>query len=127
MTYCSLGLKNDSELQAKEVEKRGLNLLLTPSSVRVAYHKRFFVSKSGYSKEWNKKVSKIGDYNDLEDMVYRRKLPFDEITDILDMKYVPSRRICFTPPPGIYEIIHPKIILKKTFLPKGVKVSVTID
>ena len=31
-------------------------------------------------------------YNDLEDLVYRMQLNYDEIIDILDFKYIPTKR-----------------------------------
>ena len=30
-------------------------------------------------------------YNDLEDLVYRIRLSYDEIMDILDLKYIPTK------------------------------------
>ena len=30
-------------------------------------------------------------YNDLEDLVYRMQLTYDEIIDILDLKYIPTK------------------------------------
>ena len=35
---------------------------------------------------------KNAEYNDLEDMVYRFQLTYDETIDILDLKYVPTKR-----------------------------------
>ena len=34
-------------------------------------------------------------YNDLEDLVYRMQLTYDEIIDILDLKYIPRKRTSF--------------------------------
>ena len=41
-------------------------------------------------------------YNDLEDLVYRFQLPYDEIIDILDLKYIPTKRIGYSLKPNIY-------------------------
>ena len=38
-------------------------------------------------------------------MVYRIQLTDDEITDILDLKYISTTTIGYTLPPGTYEII----------------------
>ena len=41
-------------------------------------------------------------YNDLEDLVYRMPLTYDEIMDILDLKYIPTKRTGYSLNPGIY-------------------------
>ena len=65
-------------------------------------------------------------YNDLEDLVYRMQLTYDEIIDILDLKYIPKKRTGYSLNPGIDEVIDFHITLKN-ILPDNVKVSVTID
>ena len=65
-------------------------------------------------------------FNDLEDMVYRFQLTYDEIMDILDLKYIPTKRTGYSLNPGIYEVIDLNNTLKY-ILPDNVKVSVTID
>ena len=65
-------------------------------------------------------------YNDLEDLVYRMQLTYDEIIDILDLKYISTKRIVYSLNPGIYEVFDLKNTLKH-ILPDNVKVSVTID
>ena len=63
--------------------------------------------------------------NDFEDMVYRFQLTYDEIVDILDLKYVATKRTGFSLNPGLYEIAD----INKTrehVLPDNVKVSITI-
>ena len=47
---------------------------------------------------------KVAKYNDLEEMVYRFQLTYDELIDILDIKYFARSTKGFTLPPGIYEI-----------------------
>ena len=54
------------------------------------------------------------------------QLTYDEVTDKLDLKYIPSKKIGYTLPRGRHEIKH----LNKTLqhlLPDNVKVSITID
>ena len=40
-------------------------------------------------------------YNDLEDLVYRFQLTYNEIIGILDFKYIPIKRIGYSLNPGI--------------------------
>ena len=42
-------------------------------------------------------------YNDLEDLVYRFQLTYDEIIDFLDLKYVPTKRTGCSLNLGVYE------------------------
>ena len=63
--------------------------------------------------------------NDLEDLVYRMQLTYDEIIDILDLKYIPTKRTRYSLNPGIYEVVDLNNTLKY-ILPDNVKVSVTI-
>ena len=65
-------------------------------------------------------------YNDLTDLVYRMQLTYDEIIDVLDLKYISTKRIGFSLNPGIYEIVDLNNTLKH-ILPDNVKVNITID
>ena len=65
-------------------------------------------------------------YNDLKDSVYRMQLTYDEFMDILDLKYIPTKRTGYSLSPGIYEVFDLNNTLKQ-ILPDNVKVSVTID
>ena len=65
-------------------------------------------------------------YNDLEDLVYRMRLSYDEIMDILDLKYIPTKRTGYSLNPGIYEMNDLNKTLKY-ILPDNVKVNITID
>ena len=65
-------------------------------------------------------------YHDLEDLVYRMQLTYDEIIDILDLKYIPTKRTGYSLNPGIYEVIDLNNTLKY-ILPDNVKVTITID
>ena len=65
-------------------------------------------------------------YNDLEDLVYRMRLSYDEIMDILDLKYIPTKRTGYSLNPGIYEVVDLNNTLKY-ILPDNVKVTITID
>ena len=69
---------------------------------------------------------KNAEYNDLEDLVFRMRLSYDEIMNILDLKYIPTKRTSYSLNPGFYEIVDLNNTLKY-ILPDNVKVSVTID
>ena len=51
---------------------------------------------------------------------------YDEIMDILDLKFIPTKRTGYSLNPGIYEVVDLNNTLKY-ILPDNVKVSVTID
>ena len=54
------------------------------------------------------------------------RLNYDEIMDILDLNYIPTKRTGYSLNPGIYEVVD----LNKTLnhiLPDNVKVNITID
>ena len=65
-------------------------------------------------------------YNDLEDLVYRMRLSYDEIMDILDLKYIPTKRTGYSLNPGIYEVVDLNNTLKH-ILPDNVNINITID
>ena len=56
----------------------------------------------------------------------RFQLTNDEILDILDIKYIPTKRTGYSINPGVYEVVDLNNTLKY-FLPDNVKVSVAID
>ena len=65
-------------------------------------------------------------YNDLTDLVYRMQLTYDEIIDVLDIKYISTKRIGYSLNPDVYEIIDLNNTLKY-ILPENVKVNITIN
>ena len=54
------------------------------------------------------------------------QLPYDEIKDFLDLKYIPTKRTGYSLNPGIYEVIVLNNILKYILF-DNVKVRFTID
>ena len=54
------------------------------------------------------------------------RLSYDEIIDILDLKYVRTKKTGYSLNPGIYDVVDLNNTLKH-ILPDNVKVSVTID
>ena len=65
-------------------------------------------------------------YRDLEDMVYRLQLTYDEIVDIVDVKYIAGSTKGYTLAPGIHEVTDINMMLKSS-IPKDVKVNIKID
>ena len=65
-------------------------------------------------------------YNDLADLVYRMQLTYDEIIDVLDLKYISTKRIGYSIEPDIYNVFDLNKTLKN-LLPNNLKINVTID
>ena len=56
----------------------------------------------------------------------RVELTYDEIVDVLDVKFIAGSTKGYALAPGIYEVIDINMMLKP-LLPKNVKVKITID
>ena len=107
--------ENGIELHVEQVRKKGLILINDYSLSSLDTFKTEIVEELKNVK-----------YNDLEDLVYRYQLTYDEIIDILDLKYIPTKRTGYTLEAGIYEVVDLSNTLKY-ILPDNVKVSITID
>ena len=59
-------------------------------------------------------------------MVYRMELTYDEIVDVLDVKYIAGSTIAYTLPPGKYEITD-IISMLKSLVAKKVEAKNTND
>ena len=53
-------------------------------------------------------------------MVYRFQLTYDEIIDILDLKYIPTKRMGYSIEPNIYDTVDLNKTLKN-ILPNNIK------
>ena len=75
------------EMHVKEVRKRGNKIKLGDNEY----------SLSDFDTEKNEilEEKKIAKNNDLEDLVYRTQLTYDEIIDLLDLNYIPTRNRLF--------------------------------
>ena len=106
------------ELHVKEVRKRGNKIKIGGNEYKL----------SDFDTFKNEIVEELKNvkYNDLEDLVYRFQLTYDEIIDILDLKYIPTKRTGYTLEPEMYEVVDLNNTLKN-ILPDNVKVSITID
>ena len=85
------------ELHLEEFKKRGNKIKIGDNE----YNLLDFDNQKNEIPEELKKAK----YNDLEDLVYRMRLSYDEIMDILDLKYIPTKRTGYSLNPGIYEIV----------------------
>ena len=106
------------ELHVNEVRKRGNIIKIGDNEYKLS---DFDNQKCEIIEELKK-----AEYNDLEDLVYRMRLNYDEIIDVLDLKYIPTKRTGYSLNPGIYEIVDLNNTLKH-ILPDNVKVNITID
>ena len=106
------------ELHVEEVRKRGNKIKIEDNEYKLSD----FDSQKNEILEELKNVK----YNDLEDLVYRMRLSYDEVMDILDLKYNPTKRTGYSLDSGIYEVDDLNNTLKY-ILPDNVKISVTID
>ena len=106
------------ELHVRELRKRGNKIKLGDNEYKLS---DFDAQKNEILEEL-----KNVNYNDLENLVYRFQLTYDEIIDIIDINFIPTKRTGYSLPPGIYEVVDSNNTLKY-ILPNNMKVSVTID
>ena len=107
--------QNGIELNVEQVRKKGL-ILINDYSLS---------SLDMFKNEILEELKKVK-HNDLEDLVYRFRLTYDEIIDILDLKYIPTKRMGYSIEPNIYNVVDLNEILKN-ILPNNVKIDITID
>ena len=106
------------ELHVEEVRKRVNKIKIGGNEYKLS---DFDTQKNEILEELKNVIN-----NDLEDLVYRMRLSYDEDMDILDLKYIPTKRTGYSLDPGIYEVDVLNNTLKY-ILPDNVKISVTID
>ena len=106
------------ELHVEEVKKRGTKRKIGDKEYKL----------SDFETQKNELLEELKNvkYNDLKDLVYRMRLSYDEFMNILDLKYIPTKRTGYSLNPGIYEVIDWNNTLKY-ISPDNVKVNVTID
>ena len=105
-------------MHGKQLEKSGTGIKIDNSGYNLAV---FDVFKSEILSEL-KRVK----YRDLENIVYRLQLTYNEIIDLLNVKYMPGSTIGYTLPPGVYEISDINSMLMSLF-PGKVKVNIRMD
>ena len=106
------------ELHVKEVRKRGHQIKIQDNEYKLL----------DFDTQKTETLEEVGNvkYNDLEDSVYRMQLTFDAIIDIVDLKYIPTKRIEYSLKPNKYQISDLNESLKYN-LPHIVETGVTID
>ena len=107
--------QNGIELHVQEARKRGYQTIVGDNEYILS---EFFTFKEEIIEDLKK-----AKYNDLEDLVYRLQLTYDEIIQILEPKYIPTKRIGCSLKPNIYQISDINNTLKN-ILPDNVKISV---
>ena len=106
------------DLHVNEVRKRGNKIKIGDKEYKLS-------DFDNQKYEILQELKKIK-YNDLADLVYRMQLTYDEIIDVLDLKYISTKRIGFSLDPGIYEIVDLNNTLNH-ILTDSVEINVTID
>ena len=106
------------ELHVVEVKKRGNKIKIAKKEYKL----------SDFDSQKNEIIEELKNakYNDLEDLVYRMRLSYDEIMDILDLNYIPTKRTGYSLNASIYEVVDLNNTLEH-ILPDNVKISITID
>ena len=106
------------ELHVEEVRKRGNIIKIEDKEYKL----------SDFDNQKNEILEELRNvkYNDLRDSIYRMRLSYDEIINILDLEYIPTKTIGYSLNPGIYEVVDLNNTLKY-ILRDNVKVTITID
>ena len=106
------------DLHVNEVRKRG-------NKIKIG-NKEYNLSDIDNQKYEIIEELKKAENKDLRDLVYRMQLTYDEVIDVLDLKYISTKRIGYSLNPGIYGIVDLNNTLKH-ILPDNVKVNITTD
>ena len=101
ITILELRSRNGIESLVEQVRKKGLVLL-----------NDYSLSSLGMFKVEILEELKNAKCNDLEDLIYRFQLTYDEILDLLDLKYSPTKRTGCSLNPDIYEVVDLNNTLK---------------
>ena len=106
------------ELHVEEIRKRGNKIKIGDNEYKL----------SDFDNQKNEILEELKNvkYKDLKDLVYRMRQSYGEIIDILDLKYIPTKRKGYSLNPGIYEVVDLNNTLKYVST-DNVKVSVTVD
>ena len=109
---------NSLELHVAEVRKRGTKIKIGDNEYKL----------SDFDTQRNEILTELKNfkYNDLEDLVYRMQLTYNEFIDILDLKYISTKRIGYSIEPNINNVVDLNKTLKN-ILPNNVKIDITID
>ena len=105
------------ELHVEEIRKRGNKIKIGDNKYEL----------SDFDTQKHEILEELGNvkYNDLKNLVYRMQLTHNEIIDILDLEYIPTKK-GYSLNPSIHEVEGLNNTMKR-ILPDNVKVDVTID
>ena len=112
--------QNDIELHVEEIA-RCTRIEIGNSGYNLAGFDQFKSEILAKLRRIKKNTCRVK-HKDLEDMVFRMGLTYDEIVDTLDIKYIVGSANRYTLPPGIYEISDLNS-MPKSLLPNEVKVK----
>ena len=92
------------EKENTEVRKRGNKIKIGDYEYKL----------SDFDTQKNEILEKLKNakYNDLEDLVYRMQLTYDAIINVLDLKYIPTKRMGYSIEPNIYNVVDLNKTLK---------------
>ena len=107
--------ENDINLHVKKVERKGTRKEIKNSEYNLAGFDHFESEIISEQKREKKRVRRYG-----------LQITYDEIIDILDVKFIGGSTIGYTLPPGVYKISDINLMLK-SLLPGEVKVNITVD
>ena len=105
--FLDLESRNNIDLHVKEVIKRGRQVKIKDKDYKLS---EFDTFKEEILEELEK-----AKYHHLEDIVYRFQLTYDEVVDILDFKYLPTKRIGYSLKPNVNQMSDINNTLKKIY------------
>ena len=111
--------ENGIELHVQEVNYRGHQKTIEGKEYKLS-------DLDTQKDEIIEKLKKNSVYQSLDDMVFRLQLTYDEIINILDFKYIPTKRMGYSLEPNIYNVVDLNNTLKN-ILPNNIKINVTTD
>ena len=98
--------ENIIELHVREVRKRG-------NQIKIGDKDYLNISDLDTLKNSTIKELKRVKYRDLEDLVFRLQINYHEIVEILDVKYISTKRMGYSLKPNIYNVVDLNNTLKK--------------
>ena len=91
-------------MHVKQVKKRGKKFKIEDNEYKL----------SDFDTQKNEILEKLktAKNNDTEDLVYRMQLTYDEVIEILDLEFIPTKRTGYSLNPGIHELVDLNNTLK---------------
>ena len=106
------------ELHVKEIRKRRNKIKIGDNEYKL----------SDFDSQKHEIIEELKNakFNDLEDLVYRMQLTYNEIINTLDLKFIPTKRMGYSIEPNICNVVDLNETLKN-ILPNNIKINVSID